>query len=137
MSRKKPHTLRSLGREEAAQANANFDRIYRGSIESTLSWDAETSATLVKPYQVMETGTAIFSANGSNVMTRAFPIRSVMGDIVSVHAQAIHSAVLASVVDLTASSISIQAGPISATALSAVITTAQVRLYWQIIGSAP
>ena len=143
MSRKKPFTLRSLGKEEAAQANSNFDALFRSRVESLLFYDPSVSGTVVMPFQIEEGGRAFFSGNGAGCGTvaRSFPVRSLFSDVVDVQAHAISpnasAVIIAVVTDLTATSITIEARTLSAATAFSSVTSASVSVFWKICGSAP
>ena len=150
MSRRKPYTLRSLGKEEAAQVNANFDRLYRSTIESTLGYDPASSATLVKAFQVEETGRWICSANGSPTVVRSFPLRSAMSDLLfatvsvrnsaaggSASAGNASAAVTAYITDITASSVSMEVRTFSGGTTFSSVTTASLVVFWRVLASSP
>lgn len=137
MSRKKPNTLRSLGREEAAQVNQNFDVLYRTRLESLYSHDPIASATVIAPFQVAEMGRFYISATGSPTITKSFPIISKISDIVFAEANCQRVGTLATVTDVTASSITIETQIISSTGSFSAITTACQIVNWKVIGSTP
>lgn len=137
MSRKKPHTLRSLGREEAPEANANFDTLFRNKLESTLFHDPIASATVVNPFQVQETGRIFFSSNASPTIVKNIAIRSVMGDICFAEAHSQVPGIAATVTDVTASSLTITVWISSTTTLFSSVTTASFGVFWTVIGSTP
>lgn len=137
MSRRKRHTVKSMGREEAAVVNSMFDELYRSRVMSRYWRDPDQSATIVVPYTSFETGRTTFSATGSATIVKSFAIREVMSDILHAEAHANHVGVLAIVTDVTASGITIEARTISATGAFSSVTTASVGVSWLVIGSTP
>ena len=140
---KKPYTLRSLGKEEAAQVNGNFDKLFRSRIECVLGYDPTAAATKIKPFPVEETGRSGFSANGSPTIVKSFPLRSVMSEVLYAQASAYNqvggasAAVMAYVTDVTASSITIEARTFSGGTTFSSVTTASFTVWWRVLGSLP
>lgn len=137
MSRKKPYTLRSLGREEAAQVGSMFDDLYRSKLKSTFSRDMDLSATTVKPYQASETGQIGFSATGSATITKSITIREVLSEIVYANAHAHHVGVAAIVTDVTSTGITIECRTFSGTANFSAVVTASFTVSYVVQGSTP
>ena len=137
MSRRKRHTLRSMGREEAPVANLIFDELYRSRIMARYWRDPGQSATVVAPYPIIETGKAFFSGTGSATIVQSFAIREVMSDILFADAHAHDANVIAVITDVTASSVTITARTVSGTANFSAVTSASVGVSWCVIGSTP
>jgi hypothetical protein len=137
VSRKKPFTLRSLGREEAAQANANFDTLYRAKMESLLFHDPVASATVIMPVQVQELGKIYVSANGSPTIVKSIPLRGSYSDLLYAEANSQRVGTIVTVTDLTATSITIEAQVVSSTGNFSAVTTASVGVFWKVVGSTP
>jgi hypothetical protein len=140
MTQKKKHTIKGFSLNDVPKLDENLNDLYRSKIESLNLYDASASGAAIRIFQSIEHGYAYFSANGSAVTTRSFPIRSQFEQVIYANAHARHSAITARVTDITASSITIDAVAVSASGGAqafSLTTTASVTIYWQIIGSAP
>lgn len=140
MTQKKKHILKGFSLNEIPKLDENFNDLYRNKIESIALYDASASGAALRSYQAMEHGYAYFSANGSAVTTRTFPVRSQFEQIIYANAHARHSAITARVTDITNTSITIDAVSVSASGGAqafSLTTTASLTVYWQIIGSSP
>ena len=137
MSLKKPYHIRAVDVSEAPQINQNYDRLYSTRVEGLKHTDVSASAVIIKPYQSFETGIFTVSATGSPVVAKVLVVADSYKDILHVNVQAIHSAIIALVTDVTQSSIFFDIRAVdSATNLSA-ITTATVKVHYMIIGANP
>jgi len=124
--------MKTMGQEEAANANQAFTRVYQAKIESIQKRDGSATAPFL--YQSMEHGEVIFSATGSAVVSITYALVEKQNKIIYASAHALNSAITAHVISVTATSITIEC---NATADFSSITTGQVTVYYQVIGSNP
>lgn len=137
MSLKKPHTLRTNESNEVPHLNINFDTAYRTRVEGLNHRDISSSAVVVYPFQSIETGLANYSATGSPSITKVFALADTYNTILFAQANARHSAIIAQVIDVTRTSISVEARTISGTANFSNVTTASFSVNYLVVGSNP
>ena len=136
MTLRKPYTI------SAHEVDTNFSRLYENKIESRYKYygsstSQATAQVFVKPYQHIETGEALFSANGSAATVRTFPLQERPSTIITAIAHAYDAAFLATVTDVTQCQITIACTAWSQTAGRgfSLTTTGTVRVFWQVLGS--
>ena len=122
-------------------ADRNFDTLFEGKLESRFKRDGvSASAIVLRPYQSMECGEAVFSANGSPTTARTFVLAEKRSVMVAVQAHAQHAQFIAAVTDVTACQVTIECISNLFTTESgrsnfSSVTNGQVRVWWQILGS--
>ena len=92
---------------------------------------------MVLTYQSVEHGDVNFSANGSPATVRTFALIERQNTIVYATAHSTNTDLIATVVDVTKSSIQINVRNNSATNNFSAVTTAAVRIFYQVVGSSP
>ena len=124
--------------------NRSLDALYKTRIEGVY----HNNQTAIKSYiyQTMETGEVIFSATGSATVTIAVGFKEKKENVFGAFANAKSTVVHAQVTDTTASGLSITLFPgvnylspttTGFTAISAAITTGQVKVQYMVIGNTP
>ena len=136
MTLKKPHTISKMLPIEAALLEEDLRIAYENKIESRTKRTDSTTVTVLK-YQQMEHGEVDFSANGSQATQLTFNLAETHTTIVYAVAHAKSEFITAHVTDITNTAITIVAKPFSSTALFSSVTTATVKVYYQVIGSNP
>lgn len=137
MTIKKPHTLKTLEKDEANALDHNFRLLYEGKLESRVYRDSSQSGSVIRPYQFQELGRGIFSGTGSATVTKSFALTETFENILFAEAHAISSQIMASVTNVTASSITIDARGVTSTANFSAITTAAIPVFFKVIGNSP
>ena len=137
MATKKPYVIRAMQPNEVTALNENIDRLYAYKLESLFKTEASSTQARAFVYQQMEHGECYFSANGSATVVRTFPLKDTHATVIYANAHAMHTGIAAAVTDVTATSITITARTISGTANFSAVTTATVRVFWQVVGSSP
>jgi len=124
--------------------NRSLDALYKTRIEGVY----HNNQTAIKSYiyQTMETGEVIFSATGSATVTIAVGFKEKKENVFGAFANVKSTVVHAQVTDTTASGLSITLFPgvnylspttTGFTAISAAITTGQVKVQYMVIGNTP
>jgi len=132
---KKPHHLKTMESNEAPLLDENTSRLYQNKIESRFSTDNET--TTIDSYQSVEHGRLDFSATGSPTIAKTVKTAELHGKIIYATAHAQNTLAIATVTDVTNTSITISLRSISGTANFSSVTTDVVSVYYQIVGSSP
>ena len=135
MAIKKPYTIRALTDKEVPNINQDFDILYSHKLESR--WKNEFSSTALESnlYQVVEYGEVAFSANGSAITTRTFSLAETHGRIIYANAHARFRGAIATVTDVTGTAITIDCAAMTATNNLSALTTATIRVFYQVVGS--
>lgn len=133
---RKPNTLTKVDSTEADQLDQNMRVLYENKIESRFQNNNGTNRELT--WQSAFHGSVIYSATGSAVVSRSFVIPEKIGTVVYASAHCVHVNLSAHVTDVTQTAITIQVRHADSTAtVSSVITTSQVTVYYQVVGSTP
>lgn len=137
MTLRVPYTLKKI--EESNELLQNFQHLDRDKLESRYRYSGSASQTELKPFQSLQSGDALFSANGSQATVRSFPLAHDPGVVVSTWAHCMDPGFLATVTDITATSITVQCTAWSQTAGRAFsdTTTQAVQCYFNILSHLP
>lgn len=133
---RKPNTLTKVDKSEADQLDQNVSLLYENKIESRFQNNNGTSRELT--WQSMFHGQVLYSATGSATISRTFNIPEKIGTVVYASAHCMNVELAAHVTDVTQTAITIIVRDADSTAnVSAVITTGQVTVFYQVVGSTP
>jgi len=134
---KVPSQLKSLDASTVPSVNKNFERSFQVKVESIHSYQQSSTAHVPFLYQSMEHGENTYSATGSATITKTFSLKEKQNKIIFVKAHALSTQVSAHVTDITQTAVTIECRTISGTALFSSVTTASVKVFWEVIGSNP
>ena len=134
MTYKPPHQINKMDPKEAPNVNQNFTRAYATRLESVNKRDGTATGQFL--YQSVEYGEVAFSATGSATVTNTYALAEKQNKIIYADAHALNSAIVAHVTSVTATAITIECGYVSGVDFSDV-TTGQVTVYYQVVGSNP
>jgi len=135
MTLKTPFKFLNMKDERAPELNRSFARVYSTRLES---FNIRNSGSInVRTYQSMEHGEVSFSANGSPITTRTFALASKHNTIVYAEAHAVSTVVVATVTDITKTSITIAMQNMSAGGDISSNTGDTIQVFYQVVGSSP
>jgi len=135
MTLKVPFKFLNMKDERAPELNRSFSRAYSTRLES---FNVRNSATInARTYQSMEHGEVSFSANGSPVTTLTFALAEKHNTIIYAEAHAISTVVVATVTDITNTSITMAMQNMSAGGDISDVTTDTIKVFYQVVGSSP
>lgn len=137
MALRKPYTLKQFVDAEVPRLEETLTKAYRVKLESFRFRDPSASMTIEHGYQTMELGQVLVSANGSQGVQVSVALAERNNYILYANAHAQHSAIIARVVDVTQSSISIEASLVSSTGVFSSVTSGPVKVFFQVVGSSP
>jgi len=132
---KKPHNLKTLEKNEATLLDENVGRLYRDKLEGRFA-TVNSTATL-ETFQSVEHGRIDFSSTGSPTMAKTIKLADFHGKILYATAHSQDQLAIATVTDVTSTSITLLLRSVSGTANFSSVTTALVSVYYQIVGSSP
>ena len=132
---KLPGFFKKLDYSEVANMNKILSQVFRAKLESI--WKMDDSGITPYAYQFIERGEVSFSANGSAVITKTFSLHEVHPVRMTGNAHAMSDVVIAHVIDLTQTSITISLQNVSGGGLVSSNTTATVKVFYEAVGSAP
>src|SRR3990167_2024934 len=133
MTLKKRTTIKAFTPENIPALNDNLDTLFTVKAESR--WARNTSEAKGYAFQSFEHGFVNFSANGSAITTRTFALVENKGTIIYACANAMSEQFRSFVTDVTNSHIIIGTTPVSQTDSFSSVTTATVRVFFQVVGS--
>lgn len=133
---RKPNKLTKVDATEADQLDQNVNLLYENKVESRFQNNNGTNRELT--WQSAFHGSVLYSATGSATIARTFSLPEKIGTVVYVSAHCISSELSAHVTDVTQTAVTIVLRDAdSSGVVSAILTTGQVRVYYQVIGSTP
>lgn len=150
MSAKKPNTITEITPQTVPKLNQNIDLLYSHKAESRHKNVNGTHSEMI--FQSFQHGEVIFSANGSPSTVLSFGFKERQQTIIFAIAHAKSNAVTAHVTDVTNTGITIEVFPRVNIDITAVVntttatstllkfsqaTTANVTIYYQVVGSSP
>jgi len=139
MTEKKQFQLKTLESTEVDPLNRNLDQLYRNKLESITHTD--TSATVAATFQYIESGEISVSATGSPSVTTVVTLQKKPNKLLYVGANAEVDGIVASVHNVTGTSISVsvRAMPVGTASLANIsdVTTASFSVRWMLMGSSP
>lgn len=136
MSQKKKSTLRTLSPAEIPALDEDISTLYRVKLESNLY--TNSSSQRFVNHQSVEMGRVATSANGSAANSLIITPVGSYEEVLIAFAQSRQSGVVASVVDVTRTAVTINAIAIgSAGALMSSVTTASMVIDYMLVGSNP
>lgn len=136
MPLKQPHTIKKVDQSEADFLNRDLQILYESKIESREYNENGSQKDYI--YQSIVHGQGVFSATGSATIVRSFGFQNKFNNVLYATAHARSADVTAHITDVTASGVSITLRDADSTAvISATITTGQITVYYQVVGSTP
>jgi len=127
--------IKSLDERDIPTLNKTITRAYQTRLEGI--YHREESGVFQLLYQSIETGDVYFSANGSPTTQRTFALAEKQHKILFAKAEALDTRIKATITDVTLTAVTIALSMISATGNFSAVTTASIRVFYEVKGSNP
>lgn len=135
MSLKPQNKFLSMDQKDVANLNSVIARAYQTRVESLHKREGTAVASYI--YQSCEHGEVNLSANGSATVEQSFGFKEKQNKIIFASAHAISNLVTAHVTDVTATGITILMQNASAGGDISDVTSASIKIFYEVWGSNP